>query len=170
VARLGTVHERSNPAGEGVRIRRLATAELTPAEIVAIRDLLWTAFPPGEEGFTEADWEHALGGVHVVLDLGGALAYWIQSDDPYLSQRARRQPTHLPGMPTRREVVEYYCDRAGVSSANWAFYEVFGLFRLAAIAQQIYYRYHHKQTRNPAFRQFWLNVNYLVWRAHKAMR
>ncbi|EXG80227.1 phosphotransferase family protein [Cryptosporangium arvum] len=115
------------------------------------------------------DWEMATIG-DPLMDLGGALAYWIQSDDPYLSQRARRQPTHLPGMPTRREVVEYYCDRAGLSSANWAFYEVFGLFRLAAIAQQIYYRYHHKQTRNPAFRQFWLNVNYLVWRAHKAMR
>ena len=33
--------------------------ELTAAEIAAIRDLLWAAFPPGEEGFTEADWEHA---------------------------------------------------------------------------------------------------------------
>ncbi|MFG1921390.1 phosphotransferase family protein [Cryptosporangium sp. NPDC048952] len=115
------------------------------------------------------DWEMATIG-DPLMDLGGALAYWIQHDDPYLSQRARRQPTHLPGMPTRREVVEYYCDRAGLSADNWAFYEVFGLFRLAAIAQQIYYRYHHKQTRNPAFRQFWINVNYLIWRAHKAMR
>ncbi|GAA3386031.1 phosphotransferase family protein [Cryptosporangium minutisporangium] len=115
------------------------------------------------------DWEMATIG-DPLMDLGGALAYWIQHDDPYLSQRARRQPTHLPGMPTRREVVEYYCDRAGLSADNWAFYEVFGLFRLAAIAQQIYYRYHHKQTRNPAFRQLWTNVNYLIWRARKVIR
>jgi aminoglycoside phosphotransferase (APT) family kinase protein len=115
------------------------------------------------------DWEMATIG-DPLMDLGGALAYWVQHDDPYLSQRGRRQPTHLPGMPTRREVVEYYCDRAGLSAENWAFYEVFGLFRLAVIAQQIYYRYHHKQTRNPAFRQFWINVNYLIWRARSAAR
>jgi aminoglycoside phosphotransferase (APT) family kinase protein len=115
------------------------------------------------------DWEMATIG-DPLMDLGGALAYWIQHDDPYLAQRGRRQPTHLPGMPTRAEVVEYYCDRAGLRPANWAFYEVFGLFRLAAIAQQIYYRYHHKQTRNPAFRQLWINVNYLIRRAHQVMR
>ncbi|TQS43516.1 phosphotransferase family protein [Cryptosporangium phraense] len=115
------------------------------------------------------DWEMATIG-DPLMDLGGALAYWIQHDDPYLSQRARRQPTHLPGMPTRHEVVEYYCDRAGLPAGNWAFYEVFGLFRLAAIAQQIYYRYHHKQTRNPAFRQFWITVNYLIQRAGKIAR
>ncbi|MCV7173646.1 phosphotransferase family protein, partial [Mycobacterium manitobense] len=37
---------------------------------------------------------------------------------------------------------------------EWAFYEIFGLFRTAAICQQIYYRYYHGQTTNPAFRAF----------------
>jgi aminoglycoside phosphotransferase (APT) family kinase protein len=115
------------------------------------------------------DWEMATIG-DPLMDLGGALAYWIQADDPYLSRRSRRQPTHVPGMPSRREVVEYYCDRAGLPAENWAFYEVFGLFRLAAIAQQIYYRYHHKQTRNPAFRQLWITVRYLDWRAGQVIR
>jgi hypothetical protein len=32
------------------------------------------------------------------------------------------------------------------------------------IVQQIYFRYHHKQTRNPAFKRFWVLVNYLDWR------
>jgi aminoglycoside phosphotransferase (APT) family kinase protein len=31
---------------------------------------------------------------------------------------------------------------------DWVFYEVFGLFRLAGVAQQIYDRFHHGQTRN----------------------
>jgi aminoglycoside phosphotransferase (APT) family kinase protein len=115
------------------------------------------------------DWEMATIG-DPLMDLGGALAYWIQHDDPYLSRRTRRQPTHLPGMPSRREVVEYYCDRAGLAGENWAFYEVFGLFRLAAIAQQIYYRYYHKQTRNPAFRHLWLTVRYLDWLAGRIIR
>jgi aminoglycoside phosphotransferase (APT) family kinase protein len=73
-------------------------------------------------------------------------------------------------MPSRQEVVEYYCDKAGLTAENWTFYEVFGLFRLAAIAQQIYYRYQHKQTRNPAFRNFWINVRYLEARAGKLIR
>ena len=97
MARLGTVHERSNPPGEDVRIRRVPTAELTAAEIAAIRDLLWTAFPPGEEGFTEADWDHALGGVHVVLDLGGSLAAHASVVERDL---------HVGGRPTRTGYVE----------------------------------------------------------------
>ena len=38
---------------------------------------------------------------------------------------------------------------------------MFGLFRLAGIVQQIYYRYYHKQTTNPAFKNFWLIVHVL---------
>ena len=64
----------------------------------------------------------------------------------------------------------YYCERMGLRPANWAFYEVYGLFRLAVIAQQIYYRYHHGQTRNPAFRRFWLIEHYLEWRCRRVIR
>jgi aminoglycoside 2'-N-acetyltransferase I len=57
------------------RLRRLRTDELTPREVAAIRDLLWSAFGTDEEdGFTEDDWEHAVGGVHVVLDVRGRIA------------------------------------------------------------------------------------------------
>ncbi len=53
-----------------VRLRRLATEELTTAEVRAIRDLLVAAFESDEqERFTEQDWEHAIGGVHFVLDM-----------------------------------------------------------------------------------------------------
>ncbi|MCI4568803.1 phosphotransferase family protein [Lysobacter sp. CFH 32150] len=115
------------------------------------------------------DWELATLG-DPLMDLGNMLAYWVQADDDFMAQNTRRQPTHLPGMLTRKEVVAYYCDRTGFHPENWAFYEVYGLFRLSAIAQQIYYRYHHRQTRNPAFKQFWLFVNYLHWRCRRAMR
>lgn len=53
--------------------RRVPTAALSPSEIEGLRELLWTAFPPGEEGFTEDDWEHALGGIHVVLEIDGRI-------------------------------------------------------------------------------------------------
>ena len=41
-----------------------------------------------------------------------------------------------------------------VTDTEWTFYLVFGLFRLAAIAQQIYYRFHTGQTTNPRFAMF----------------
>lgn len=105
------------------------------------------------------DWEMATLG-DPLMDLGGSLAYWVQANDDPLMKMIARQPTQLPGMLTRREVVDYYLERSGFRVQNFTFYEVFGLFRLAVIAQQIYYRYHHKQTQNPTFRNFWVMVNY----------
>lgn len=101
------------------------------------------------------DWEMATLG-DPLMDLAGSMGYWVQADDPAEFQATRRVPTHLPGMLTREEVVARYCARTGrsVTPGQWRFYEVFGLFRLAAIAQQIYYRYVHGQTTNPMYRQF----------------
>ncbi|MGY6553270.1 MAG: phosphotransferase family protein [Wenzhouxiangella sp.] len=115
------------------------------------------------------DWELATLG-DPLMDLGNSMAYWVQGDDDPYFRGFRRQPTHLPGMLTRAEVLEYYCDRTGWRPDNWAFYAVYGLFRLAVIAQQIYYRYHHKQTRNPQFKHFWIAVNYLLWRCRRIIR
>ena len=101
------------------------------------------------------DWEMATVG-DPLMDLGGALAYWAQADDDPTFLALRRQPTHTPGMLTRAEVLERYTAARGeaVSAQQWRFYEVFGLFRLAVIAQQIYYRFHHGQTTNPAYGAF----------------
>jgi aminoglycoside phosphotransferase (APT) family kinase protein len=101
------------------------------------------------------DWEMATVG-DPLMDLGGALAYWVEADDDPTFLALRRQPTHTPGMLTRAEVVQRYAAARGeqVTPAQWRFYEVFGLFRLAGIAQQIYYRFHHGQTTNPAYGGF----------------
>ena len=106
------------------------------------------------------DWEMATLG-DPLMDLGSALAYWVEEDDNIIMQQSRRQPTHLKGMMTRDEVVDYYLKQSGLKIDNWTFYEVFGLFRLAGIVQQIYYRYYNKQTTNPAFKNFWLIVHVL---------
>lgn len=56
------------------RLRRLSTKELTRSELVAIRALLERAFGSDEEErFTDADWDHSLGGVHFVLDIAGEI-------------------------------------------------------------------------------------------------
>ncbi len=115
------------------------------------------------------DWEMATLG-DPLMDLGNSLAYWVEAKDGPFSRALRRQPTHLPGMLTRREVVERYAERTGFAPPSWTFYEVYGVFRLAGIAQQIYYRYHRGETKNPAFRNFWLYVHLLHRRCLRLMR
>ena len=101
------------------------------------------------------DWELATVG-DPLMDLGSALAYWVEADDDPAFLAIRLQPTHTPGMLTRAEVVERYTSTRGleVTPGQWLFYDVFGAFRLAGIAQQIYYRFHHGQTSNPAHGAF----------------
>jgi len=97
------------------------------------------------------DWEMATIG-DPLMDLGSSLAYWVQADDPEDFQAARMMPTNLPGALTRRELVDRYASRAGITIDNFDFYLCYGLFRLAVIAQQIYYRYYHGQTKDERFK------------------
>ena len=108
------------------------------------------------------DWELATVG-DPLMDLGSALAYWVQADDDEFLRQTRRQPTHTAGMLTRDEVWQRYRAASGLefSARQQLFYEVFGLFRLAVIAQQIYYRYAAGQTSNPAFAAFRPQIAYL---------
>ncbi|WP_100656505.1 phosphotransferase family protein [Alteromonas flava] len=131
------------------RFDNLVLAPETPTQIIGV-----------------LDWELATIG-DPLMDLGNTLAYWVEASDDKLMQSTRKQPTNLAGMMTRQEVIDYYCEKTGNHAADFAFYEVYGLFRLAAIAQQIYYRYYHKQTRNPAYKHYWFFVNYLIRRCKK---
>jgi aminoglycoside phosphotransferase (APT) family kinase protein len=99
------------------------------------------------------DWEMATLG-DPLMDLGASLAYWVQADDPPVLQQIRMLPTHVPGMLTRRELIEQYLEVSGRQGGRFDFYYAYGLFRLAAIVQQIYYRYVQGQTTNPRFAEF----------------
>lgn len=116
------------------------------------------------------DWEMATVG-DPLMDLGAGLAYWVQADDDADFQSFRRVPTHLPGMLTRAELVAGYCERAGleVSAEDAVFYEAYGVFRLAVIAQQIYYRYANGQTTNEAYAVFGPAVQVLDRRLAKLL-
>ncbi|VVJ16479.1 acyl-CoA dehydrogenase [Amycolatopsis camponoti] len=112
------------------------------------------------------DWEMATLG-DPLMELGSMLAYWVQAGDDDVMQASRRQPTHLPGTFTREEFVARYEEKTGLAIGDWRFYEVYGLFRLAAVLQQLYRRYHDGATRNPAFKDFWQFVGYLDWRCRE---
>jgi aminoglycoside phosphotransferase (APT) family kinase protein len=99
------------------------------------------------------DWEMATVG-DPLMDLGGSLAYWVQKDDPRELQAIRFMPTDTTGALTRDELVRHYAALSGRSIENYDFYYCFGLFRLAVIVQQIYYRYYHGQTNDKRFEMF----------------
>ncbi|MBR7799810.1 phosphotransferase family protein [Undibacterium fentianense] len=115
------------------------------------------------------DWEMATLG-DPLMDLGNTLAYWVQADDDAVFQSVRRQPTHLPGMLTRQEVIAYYAQKTGYAVDHFDFYAIFGLFRLAVIVQQIYYRFFHQQTSNPAFAEFGKLSLYLEQRCSRLIK
>ena len=115
---------------------RLDNAVLDPADPVRIIGIL--------------DWEMATVG-DPLMDLGNSLAYWVEAGDSQEMQMLRMMPTHIPGALTRAELVAQYARRSGRRIDDMVFYYAFGLFRLAVIAQQIYYRYFHGQTRDKRF-------------------
>jgi aminoglycoside phosphotransferase (APT) family kinase protein len=96
------------------------------------------------------DWEMCTLG-DPLTDLGTALAYWVQTDDPDEVQMVRWGPTGVPGSLTRAELVERYHQKTGRDVGNIVFYYVFALFKVAVIIQQIYYRYHHGLTKDTRF-------------------
>ncbi|MFH0960453.1 MAG: phosphotransferase family protein, partial [Pseudomonadota bacterium] len=96
------------------------------------------------------DWEMATVG-DPLMDVGNSLAYWIQLDDPTEMQLVRLMPTHLEGMYSREELIRRYAEKSGREFSHVSFYYCFGLFRLAVIAQQIYYRFYNGQTKDKRF-------------------
>ncbi len=110
------------------------------------------------------DWELATVG-DPLMDLGSALAYWVDRDDEPMFASLLHQPSHLEGMPTRKEFISKYLELSNRNCEEFTFYEVFGLFRLTVIIQQIWARYKAGQTTNPAFKGFGMGVNILINRA-----
>lgn len=96
------------------------------------------------------DWEMCTLG-DPLMDLACTLAYWVQADDPSELLALVSMPTNLPGSLSRRQAVELYGQLTGRVMDQMDFYYCFGLFRLAVIAQQIYYRFYHGQTQDKRF-------------------
>ncbi|HLG52490.1 MAG TPA: phosphotransferase family protein [Steroidobacteraceae bacterium] len=110
------------------------------------------------------DWEMATIG-DPWMDVGCSLAYWIEAGDAAEMQATRMLPTQLPGSLSRAEFLTRYSQARGIPVADFRFYRVFGLFRLAVITQQIYYRYYHRQTRDARFGALGPMTHVLVRRA-----
>lgn len=96
------------------------------------------------------DWEMATVG-DPLMDLGTALSYWIEGSDPAEFRELRFSPTTAPGFISRAKYLARYEEASGRAVADPVYYYVYGLFKLAVILQQIYYRYAHGHTRDQRF-------------------
>lgn len=96
------------------------------------------------------DWEMATIG-DPLADLGTALSYWVNpgEDDP-LSVTSCFLTT-MTGSMTRKELAARYAELTGRDTSNILYYYVLGLFKLAVIVQQIYYRYAKGLTKDERF-------------------
>jgi aminoglycoside 2'-N-acetyltransferase I len=79
------------------RVRRATTSELAPREIATLRRMMTAAFEYKGGTFDGADWQHAIGGVHVLVEDGRE----ILSHGSLIERRLE-----IGGMPVRSGYVE----------------------------------------------------------------
>ena len=104
------------------------------------------------------DWEMSAIGDPLV-DLGILLCYWVHAvtDDDAMPNVTKR-----PGWYSREEIIERYASASGTNVDNIAVYEVFAIFKLAVVIQQIYARYVRGQTDDPRFATLGARVSWLA--------
>jgi aminoglycoside phosphotransferase (APT) family kinase protein len=143
-------------------LARLPSDPTTPAIVHGDFKLDNVMLDPADVGRIVAifDWEmSALG--DPLVDLGILLAYWSPTSPP--GQRdALTAVTDRPGYLTRDEIVDRYAERSGRDVAGIRFYEVFAVFKIAVVIQQIFYRYSRGQTNDSRFATFDKRVDFLA--------
>ena len=114
------------------------------------------------------DWEMATVG-DPLMDLGTALCYWVEADDPPAVRAFAFGPTAVPGSYTRREFAEHYARVTGRSLEHLVFYRAFGLYKTAVVAQQIYRRFADGHSKDPRFALMIEGVRALAAQADRAI-
>lgn len=99
------------------------------------------------------DWEMVTIG-DPLMDLGTTLGYWMSPEFGDDLMNMPFNPRVLMTNVSRRELVEIYAAASGRDTSNMLFYYVFGTFKIAVIAQQIYVRYVKGLTRDERFAGF----------------
>ena len=110
------------------RLDNMAVAPDDPGRCVAVYD--WDMCTVGDP-FT---------------DVGTLLSSWYEPGEPY--DFLSPMPSRVPGFLTRAEAVARYGARSGRDVSAMPYYYVFGLFKMAGVVQQLYFRWKQGQTRD----------------------
>ena len=100
-----------------------------------------------------------------LADLGMTLSYWGLDESIQVGGGVARG-----NWWSREQMLDRYVARTGLDVSRVAWYEVFGMFKLAVILQQIYARYLKGQTHDPRFQSFGEKVESLLRSADAAAR
>ena len=99
------------------------------------------------------DWEMVTIG-DPLMDLGTTLGYWMSRDAGEQMLSMPFNPRILMENISRRDLVDMYAEYSGRDISNALFYYIFGTFKIAVIAQQIYARYLKGFTKDKRFSNF----------------
>jgi aminoglycoside phosphotransferase (APT) family kinase protein len=104
------------------------------------------------------DWEMSAIGDPLV-DLGILLCYWVHAagDDDAIPSVTKRA-----GWFTREEIIDSYQRKTSADVTNLGVYEIFAIFKLAVVIQQIYARFVRGQTDDPRFESLGARVAQLA--------
>lgn len=114
------------------------------------------------------DWEMATVG-DPALDLGTALGYWVDPEDSDEMKMMPLGPTTLPGNLRRSEIVDRWAGQTGRDPGDPVWLYVYGLFKVAVIAQQIYARFKAGHSSDPRFGAMIVGVMILGRQATRAI-
>lgn len=99
------------------------------------------------------DWEMVTVG-DPLMDLGTTLGYWMSRDAGTDMLNMPFNPRVLMENVPRLDLVEMYSKFSGRDTSNILFYYIFGTFKIAVIAQQIYARFVKGFTKDQRFSTF----------------
>jgi aminoglycoside phosphotransferase (APT) family kinase protein len=97
-----------------------------------------------------------------LADVGLALCYWVWAQAAQPNGRALSSLTSQPGWYSRDQFVQRYAEQTGRDLSQIGYYEALGIFKLAVILQQIYYRFQRGQTSDRRFQNFDEPVHALI--------
>jgi len=81
-----------------------------------------------------------------LTDLGTLMSVWYEAGETFAFLSS--MPSQAPGFMTRAEAIERYGQRSGRDVSQMPYYYVFGLFKMAVVVQQLYFRWHQGQTKD----------------------
>lgn len=99
------------------------------------------------------DWEMCTVGDPLV-DMGVLLCYWAEKTDPEARRESISPVTTEPGWLSRQQITDLYAEKTGRNVSRITFYEVFAIFKITVVLQQIYIRYVNGQTHDERFKEF----------------
>src|SRR5579863_9923768 len=146
------------------KLREWLTTHIPQAQLATIvhgdfklDNVMWNANAAEPKPIALFDWEMSTIG-DPLADLGWMLTYWTDPSDGEVRRTVVSSMESEPGYLRRREMAELYERKSGRAMRDFAFYEIFSLFKLAIILEGSYSRYLSGQADDPMFATYDVRV------------